>query len=496
MDNVKIVDLRFSRSFRLLIWNLFIVAFSVVVAATMSGCFESSDTNETGNQKQSGSGNRTTVQPDAGEQPDVDNRVTTVTKIVPCPGADASEVDVDDYSMRGGGISQDELILDIEFDGCESDDIALCYENEFLDIFTPVKVNTRFIRLSPKKDCVEDGINRTLEIDLSPLASSYKARYHTEGGLIALLFGPYIFGELSCQDRQNATEIRVSEALIRTDKTCTDSSDCMSKTVVTSCYFQCNAGVISLQTEQQLEDAIAKIDDEICGDLETAGCEYPGVHPCPGPLQADCIDGICVDVNSAFSKTQRCAKAFNFNRTLEACSSDCSAYDGCCSNILWCVHDHLHADDKWLCEEPETTSCAAGEPNASISGTTPLGPVDFRYGLAIFSHAFSVNLQLIFNQTDSAKTCENVRLGIKLDPFSAVVSYGSRETDNYAGLYGVPVTLFKDNNRVVGSGRIEILSFDEHDNSLKGSLEVVDENWDLHGEFELGECDELGRGAP
>jgi len=143
-------------------------------------------------------------------------------------------------------------------------------------------------------DTCEAYFTETLLFDLTPLADFYQDGYLTNGGVVDTNYGLYAFGELSCEDRENAARSRVGDASEQADRSCQSADDCVLASIDTRCSASCGA-VVSSTGEDQLNAARDSINSTICGDY-AGDCGPLIVPPCDPPLPIDCVDGLCTEV--------------------------------------------------------------------------------------------------------------------------------------------------------------------------------------------------------
>jgi hypothetical protein len=188
-----------------------------------------------------------------------------------------------------------------------------------------------------------------------------------------------------------------------------------------------------------------------------------------GPVVRTCVEALSTAING-----QACATG-----------ATCNGYDACCNNTSYCDYGSHWATD-WHCFPPVTTGCTS-PPNASVAGTTPFGDVSFDHAWSSFSHAFAVNLEILFTNASPAATCAARRMGVWLKPFTS-------PSQIYVGVHDVPVTLFVDGQRHVAEAEIRITSMGPTDRVPSGTIEVA--AWNLKGSFSAPECVDLDRSGP
>ena len=181
--------------------------------------------------------------------------------------------------------------------------------------------------------------------------------------------------------------------------------------------------------------------------------------------------------------TRQCADALSNGQTTRTCDLSCSAVNDCCGAGAYC-----DASGTWTNYAPvcgaliPPTACAAPEPTSTLSGTTPVGPLNLRYVWAAETTGFSHSLVLFFTQSSVAQECEATSLGFNIYPDDELsVSYlGQREA----------VVLLRVNGMFAfGAASIQIIDKDQ--DHTHGTLTIRGAGWDVSGEFTAPRCSAL-----
>ncbi|HYO93447.1 MAG TPA: hypothetical protein VER33_03000 [Polyangiaceae bacterium] len=203
----------------------------------------------------------------------------------PEPMPDSDFIQVDSSLLAG-----DRLSLKVSHSGgCEEHSYGLCY-GAFLES-SPVQTTLGLIHAPNSDDC-QALVTQTLTFDLTPLAEHYARSYATTSGEISTNYGPYTFGELSCERRTQVALAQLSKLDEYLDIGCETDADCNYTGRHTSCSPGCGL-MASTRGVAELSAATAAIERGVCTDFEAA-CDPIAVPPCAPPPQLTCVEEQCV----------------------------------------------------------------------------------------------------------------------------------------------------------------------------------------------------------
>jgi hypothetical protein len=210
-------------------------------------------------------------------------------QVYECP----QQVDSDPIDVQSAFIIGDTITLEVGHSGgCAEHTYALCYGPEFLESY-PVQVGLTVVH-DGHGDACEAYLQTTLSFDLSPLGAAYNAAYNSAGGIISTPYGLYGFGRALCEERQLAAGEQALDAAERADASCSSAQDCQRVSLDTRCSVGCGTLVSDVGAEE-LSQALATINESVCGDYEADGCTPPPLPPCAPPPPVDCVQGRCVE---------------------------------------------------------------------------------------------------------------------------------------------------------------------------------------------------------
>ncbi len=183
-----------------------------------------------------------------------------------------------------------------------------------------------------------------------------------------------------------------------------------------------------------------------------------------------------------------CVAAIDDGSSGQACCSFCSAFDGCCESSLSCSEGVLMPSDSshsgWQCSMAQVTNCEASAPNASISGTTPLGVIDLPFAWSGFDVGFMVGMRLFFIDASPAITC---------GPLSMAAFIFGLARNETVGSYQVPIGLSLNGEHAAAVADIEITDAGPDGLTPSGTLFISGDGWDLSGTFTAPDCEAFNR---
>lgn len=146
----------------------------------------------------------------------------------------------DNLSGGDGYILGETLILDVPRAGsCARHEYNVCFRNrsETLQNYEVILLRDT----DADADSCEDGTQRTLQFDLTPMAEHLMARLGTSDGYIMTPHGVYTFGDLTCAHRELAARVDVTGLINSIDRVCSRDEDCVSTRFTEDCTEECNA---------------------------------------------------------------------------------------------------------------------------------------------------------------------------------------------------------------------------------------------------------------
>lgn len=169
----------------------------------------------------------------------------------------------------------------------------------------------------------------------------------------------------------------------------------------------------------------------------------------------------------------------------------CYARDLCCGAEWSCENGRLRGGPIRIpdsCSVGRETGCASQAGAASVAGDTPLGRLELAHGYASFTHAFAVDVYLLFAASSPLKGCARPRLGVWLFPLHW------DERGLYRGEHDAIA-------QVVMAGEIayapaRVLVHEEERSRLVGTISIDFPGFDVEGTFDVEGCDELDRSGP
>jgi len=134
-----------------------------------------------------------------------------------------------------------------------------------------------------------------LRFDLGPYANHYFASFGGDSGEIATPFGSYVFGDLPCEERSSVSEAQMSMAVEQVSTACSEDSDCMWVELEAGCSPSPVCSAIVGVGSEALQQSVASIGADICGEFEADGCERLALpRECVGTPPLVCQGGQCV----------------------------------------------------------------------------------------------------------------------------------------------------------------------------------------------------------
>lgn len=194
------------------------------------------------------------------------------------------------YTLQSAFIDGGVLTLHVGHSaGCSQHDYGLCYRS-VTGSQEPNERELVFIHDSHGETCEAWG-EATLAFDLAPMGQRYLEENDVPGGVIPTQFGVYGFGELSCELREEGANVALQQATDALSLTCENDEDCTVVYPSTDCFARCGLA-IAREDQTALDEALTRIDQNLCVGFEEAGCGPVLVPPCD-PETIHCFDGQC-----------------------------------------------------------------------------------------------------------------------------------------------------------------------------------------------------------
>ncbi len=176
-----------------------------------------------------------------------------------------------------------------------------------------------------------------------------------------------------------------------------------------------------------------------------------------------------------------CAEALSGQAASGACPRWCFARDFGCSDSLICEADGGHRVVRG-CRDGGAVSCLPFATGTRLSGSTPLGDIDFRNAWGSPSWAFARDLVVQLGETPTAYVSPASSLGFytSIDPHDAGELTVARLVLDGGVAFG-PASVILD---AVDAGRAH------------GSVIIQAPGWSVSGAFDIPLCAEMDRSGP
>lgn len=169
----------------------------------------------------------------------------------------------------------------------------------------------------------------------------------------------------------------------------------------------------------------------------------------------------------------------------------CEYGDLFCTRLLaTCPDGGVVFDDTPSTGLPDDVGCP-DRGDVAVTVASPSGEATLGSGVGSFSHAFAVNVSLIFFEGEDVAACGTPRISVWLEPID-LPGYEGEHTD-------VVGKLALEDRYLEPTGTVTITSQEELDDrrvSLEGELDLEAEDVQVTGSFRVIECRDLDRGGP
>lgn len=226
----------------------------------------------------------------------VDIECRWAAAVRPCsemfPGVALDDLPSDPVTIEAASIEGTALSLSVSFSGgCKQHDLVLCFAPGGESY--PVFIDLKLIHDGHDDTC-DDTLVPELSFDLGPVVGYYSEAYQSDGDIIRTPFGVFGFGELSCEMRETAASLELSQVPVY-DAACEDDEDCVIANNSNSCHDGCGV-VTSNEMAEVLRAKIEAVNSNFCASYESQ-CGPVLALPCSPRSGAICSAGKCTEQN-------------------------------------------------------------------------------------------------------------------------------------------------------------------------------------------------------